>query len=80
LTAFLTDSSSDKRAKVITDLLARNQGYADHWLTFWNDLLRNAYDGTGFITGGATHRRMDGQGARDAQRGHAGFPLLHVLI
>src|SRR5207244_2373679 len=26
--------------------------YADHWLTFWNDLLRNDYKGTGFIDGG----------------------------
>lgn len=29
-----------------------NIAYADHWLTFWNDLLRNDYTGTGFITGG----------------------------
>ena len=26
--------------------------YADHWLTFWNDLLRNDYKGTGYIDGG----------------------------
>lgn len=26
--------------------------YADHWLTFWNDLLRNDYQGTGYIDGG----------------------------
>ena len=25
--------------------------YADHWLTFWNDLLHSDYTGTGFITG-----------------------------
>ncbi|MCB1203265.1 MAG: DUF1553 domain-containing protein, partial [Verrucomicrobiae bacterium] len=31
---------------------ARDLDYADHWLTFWNDLLRNDYAGTGFITGG----------------------------
>lgn len=52
LAAFLADESPDKRAKAITALLARDVDYADHWLTFWNDLLRNAYDGTGFITGG----------------------------
>ncbi len=52
LSAFLADASPDKRDGVITDLLGRNADYADHWLTFWNDLLRNAYDGTGFITGG----------------------------
>jgi hypothetical protein len=26
--------------------------YTEHWLTFWNDHLRNDYAGTGFITGG----------------------------
>jgi hypothetical protein len=52
LSAFLADDSPDKRGKAIVDLLVRNEDYADHWLTFWNDLLRNAYDGTGFITGG----------------------------
>ncbi len=52
LAAFLADDSPDKRGKAIADLLARHEDYADHWLTFWNDLLRNAYDGTGFITGG----------------------------
>lgn len=52
LSAFLADASPDKRARVITDLLGREVDYADHWLTFWNDLLRNGYDGTGFITGG----------------------------
>ena len=33
-------------------LLSDDRGYADHWLTFWNDLLRNDYRGTGFIDGG----------------------------
>jgi hypothetical protein len=32
--------------------LADDVAYAEHWLTFWNDLLRNDYTGTGFITGG----------------------------
>ena len=26
--------------------------YAEHWLSFWNDLLRNDYSGTGYIDGG----------------------------
>src|SRR5204863_2462419 len=26
--------------------------YADHWLSFWNDMLRNDYSGTGYIDGG----------------------------
>jgi hypothetical protein len=52
--AFLDDKSPDKRTKLIDQLLADNLGYTEHWLTFWNDLLRNDYDGTGFITGGRT--------------------------
>ena len=40
------------RAAMIDQLLADKQGYSEHWMTFWNDLLRNGYDGTGFITGG----------------------------
>ncbi|MFO1481721.1 MAG: DUF1553 domain-containing protein [Verrucomicrobiaceae bacterium] len=40
------------RAKLVQSLLARDMDYAEHWLTFWNDLLRNDYGGTGFITGG----------------------------
>ena len=52
LKTFLADSAADKRSKVIDKLLADNIAYADHWLTTWNDLLRNDYTGTGFITGG----------------------------
>jgi hypothetical protein len=33
-------------------LLTDNQAYAEHWMTFWNDLLRNEYVGTGYIEGG----------------------------
>lgn len=52
LATFLADKSPDKRAKLVRDLLANDTAYAEHWLTFWNDLLRNDYSGTGFITGG----------------------------
>ena len=52
LESFLKDSDLDKKAKAIDRLLARDIAYADHWLTMWNDLLRNDYTGTGFITGG----------------------------
>ena len=54
LAKFLADKSPDKRAKLVRDLLANDTAYAEHWLTFWNDLLRNDYSGTGFITGGRT--------------------------
>src|SRR5205807_5041847 len=33
-------------------LLGEKRSYAEHWLTFWNDLLRNDYAGTGYIDGG----------------------------
>ena len=52
LDAFLNDAAPDKRARLIQQLLADRRGYADHWLTFWNDLLRNDYAGTGYIDGG----------------------------
>jgi hypothetical protein len=52
LDAFENDTAADKRASLVRSLLADKRGYADHWLTFWNDLLRNDYKGTGFIDGG----------------------------
>lgn len=54
LRAFLRDSRSDKRARLADRLLGDNTAYADHWLTFWNDMLRNDYAGTGYIDGGRT--------------------------
>jgi hypothetical protein len=50
--AFVADTSPDKREKLIATILARDTDYAEHWLTFWNDLLRNDYKGTGYIDGG----------------------------
>lgn len=52
LTVFLADGLSDKRERFIRRLLDDRRAYADHWLTFWNDLLRNDYRGTGYIDGG----------------------------
>ncbi|MBL9161770.1 MAG: PSD1 domain-containing protein [Planctomycetaceae bacterium] len=50
--AFVADKSPDKRAALVRRLLDNQVAYADHWMTFWNDLLRNDYAGTGFIDGG----------------------------
>ena len=50
--AFLKDRSKDKRARWVGQLLEDKPRYAQHWLTFWNDLLRNDYQGTGYIDGG----------------------------
>lgn len=49
---FLAERGSDKRERLVTTLLADQRRYAEHWLTFWNDLLRNDYKGTGYIDGG----------------------------
>ena len=49
---FFNDPRADKRSIKIKQLLARNDDYALHWLTFWNDALRNDYTGTGYITDG----------------------------
>jgi Protein of unknown function (DUF1549)/Protein of unknown function (DUF1553) len=39
--AFLADTSDDKVARAVRTLLADDRGYAEHVMTFWNDLLRN---------------------------------------
>jgi hypothetical protein len=52
LQKFLDDPAPDKRTRLVEALLADDVAYAEQWLTFWNDLLRNDYGGTGFITGG----------------------------
>jgi mono/diheme cytochrome c family protein len=49
---FVADRRSDKRDRLVAELLADSRRYAEHWLTFWNDLLRNDYKGTGYIDGG----------------------------
>jgi hypothetical protein len=52
--AFVSDTRPNKRALLVQELLGETEqvAYADHWLSFWNDLLRNDYAGTGFITKG----------------------------
>ncbi len=52
LAAFLAERAPDKRQRLVARLLADDQRYAEHWLSFWNDLLRNDYKGTGYIDGG----------------------------
>ena len=40
------------REKIVDGLLLRRSDYAAHWLTMWNDALRNDFSGTGYIDGG----------------------------
>ena len=54
LNAFEADTARDKRQQLVTALLSDDRRYAEHWLSFWNDLLRNDYQGTGYIDGGRT--------------------------
>jgi hypothetical protein len=41
LRAFVEDRRPAKREALVTALLADNEKYAEHWMSFWNDLLRN---------------------------------------
>jgi hypothetical protein len=52
LEKFTKDSRTNKREIWIRKLLNQKDDYTLHWLSFWNDALRNDYTGTGYITGG----------------------------
>jgi len=41
LERFAGDARPDKRARLIRELLGNNENYSEHWISFWNDLLRN---------------------------------------
>jgi hypothetical protein len=41
LRTFLADARPDKRGRLIDELLANRRNYAEHWISFWNDLLHN---------------------------------------
>jgi len=49
---FVVDKNLQKREHLVDHLLLQNSAYAQHWLSFWNDLLRNDYAGPGYIDGG----------------------------
>ena len=52
LESFLDDRRREKRERLIKTLLEDGRSYAEHWMSFWNDALRNDYEGTGYIDGG----------------------------
>jgi hypothetical protein len=53
LVAFLADEAADKRARLVDALLADEEGFVDHWLTFWGDHLRFGADAAaGIFDGG----------------------------
>ena len=41
LQEFERDGRADKRERLIEQLLANRRNYSEHWISFWNDLLRN---------------------------------------
>jgi len=44
---FINDNNPNKREVLVDTLLKDNQNYTQHWLSFWNDLLRNDYYSVG---------------------------------
>jgi len=52
IASFIADTNPARRELLVKELLNRNDDYAQHWLSFWSDALRNDYSGTGYITGG----------------------------
>jgi hypothetical protein len=52
LQAFQSDPAPNRRERLAERLLADDRRYAEHWLSYWNDMLRNDYVGTGYIDGG----------------------------
>ncbi len=57
LQAFLADSHKDKRARLVRRLLDDDDRYAGHWISFWNDLLRNE-DGVTYFSENAGRRSI----------------------
>ena len=57
LHAFVEDRSPSKRDALVAALLADNEKYADHWMSFWNDLLRNE-DGVTYFSETASRKSI----------------------
>src|SRR5579864_1206981 len=59
LRAFVVDRSPDKRQRLIGKLLADNRKYAENWISFWNDLLRND-EGVNYYSETASRKSISG--------------------
>jgi hypothetical protein len=57
LQTFLADRSPEKRERLVARLLADPEKYAEHWISFWNDLLRNE-DGVTYFSEDAGRRSI----------------------
>ena len=67
LAAFLKATDADKREGLVRTLLSDNQKYAEHWISFWNDLLRNE-DGVQLLLGDRSPQEHHHLAARVARR------------
>ncbi len=59
LDAFVADSTPGKRDALVARLLSDNGKYRDHWISFWNDLLRNE-DGVTYFSETAGRKSITG--------------------
>jgi Protein of unknown function (DUF1549)/Protein of unknown function (DUF1553)/Planctomycete cytochrome C len=57
LRRFVDDRAPDKRAALVAKLLSDDRKYADHWISFWNDLLRNE-DGVTYFSESAGRKSI----------------------
>jgi hypothetical protein len=57
LETFVADPSPDKRDRLVASLLDDGERYAGHWMSFWNDLLRNE-DGVTYFSEEAGRRSI----------------------
>ena len=57
LNAFVNDTSPGKREALTARLLADERRYAEHWISFWNDLLRNE-DGVTYFSENASRKSI----------------------
>jgi hypothetical protein len=55
--SFVADTSPDKRERLAGSLLDHGDRYAEHWISFWNDLLRNE-DGVTYFSENAGRRSI----------------------
>ena len=57
--AFVRDTAPDKRARLVRTLLTDGERYAEGWMPFWNDLLRNE-DGVTYFSEDAGRQSITG--------------------
>lgn len=65
LVVFLADEAADKRARLVDALLDDQEGFVDHWLTFWGDHLRFGSDAAAGIFDGGPEAKTSMKSLRD---------------